>query len=192
MDQYYIAVDSQDVIIAVSRKKTKEYLNVKFSLTYLNHIGMSIDESAISTRVYNPYILYKYNRANRSIEVTSNVSALKKGIIRNLKLICETGIKKGFSLELNGELRTYHCSITDQLAIGQAIAIAQANKECDIKCIINGVSDFIPHSLDECQQVMLALSEHILEMRRSYFQYQKEILETSDQDILNVEWSRPS
>lgn len=191
MTFYYIAVDAQDVIVAVSKEKTKEYLKHRFSLDYLNHIGMCIDEQAISTRIYNPYILYKYNRTNQTIEVASNVSNLKKGIIRNLKLTCENTIKKGFSVQFGpDDIRCYHCSLTDQLAVQQSIVYAQEYGSCPIKCYLNGAPEFLDHSLSECQLVMLEMSKHILSVRQTYFQCQKEIFETSDQEILNLEWTR--
>lgn len=192
MDMYYLVLDADSNVVSVTLEKLRESTDKAFPIDYLNRLGFSIAFGTKSLRIHNLYVNYKYDADKNVIVPYSNLTTIRGNLANNLRSSCDLQINEGFTVMINESERFYRCSLTDQLAIMQSVVIAKDTKSCEIKCEVGGdAPKFVTHSLEDCEEVLLAMSKHVLEMRKRYTS-KKNLLETSNDEkaLSAITWSR--
>lgn len=190
MKSYYPIVDQNNNLFALTVEKTKEAVDILFPADYLNRLGIQL-ENKNYVRVANPYVIYKLDAQKRQLQTYNNLETFRTGVTNNLRVNCENTINEGFAVKFGDVERFYRCTITDQLAIAQAVALAEANGSAEIKCEEAGDKPkFIEHDLTECKLVNTKMAQYILEQRKKYDQKKGLVQALNDASALGkVQWS---
>ena len=191
MKSYYPIVDKNNNLFALTVEKTKEAVDILFPSDYLARLGISL-EGKNYVRISNPYVIYKLDVQKKQLQTYNNLETYRTGVTNNLRVNCENAINEGFTVKFGDIERFYRCSITDQLAVAQAVAIAEANGSCEIKCEEAGNKPtFIDHDLAACKLVYTKMGQYIIEQRKQYDAKKGLVQELNDADALGkVQWSK--
>lgn len=185
MSVFYPIVNDKNEILAFSTVKTVDCLNLEFNESDLTKHGISPKGSY--SKLSNSFVKFKIS--NKEIVKEANDSFLRYALNTNIKLSMVTELTNGFFVKFGKEERFYRCDITDQLTIIQALAIAEEDGSCDIKCEVGGSSQkFVSHSLSECKIVNLEMSRHILSLRKRYEERKSEAKNKTLDEVGNLIW----
>ena len=190
MKSYYPIVDQNNNLFALTVEKTKEAVDILFPADYLGRLGIALGDKNY-VRVNDPYVIYKLDAQKKQLQTYNNLQTFRTGIVNNLRAQCEAAINEGFTVKFGDVERFYRCNITDQLAIAQAVALAEANGSAEIKCEAAGNNPaFVEHDLAECKLVYTKMAQYVLEQRKKYDQKKGLVSALNDASALGkVQWS---
>ena len=181
MRVYYPIIDSNTVLVALTQEKTVDSLDVTFAEDYLLRLGITLG-SDVRVNIPKGFIVYVYNSATRQIERSEEISIFRSVFNNAARSRCEQSIVSGVTYKG----RLYGTDVTDQLSIQQALIIAQVDGTVDIKCTIDGVSQFVAHNATECSELYYTLSTYILNQRKQLLATRTAINSATNADQLSL------
>lgn len=167
--EYYLILDV-DKIVALTTTKNSRASDILVTKEQLLNVGIDTGD-ALTYQVSSSYVTYHYNKEQKLIFTKDNpdfVLNLRKNV-RSASIAIFLADKFTVAFSENDE-RTYSASEVSQRNIMQAHAAVKTLKTVELQCRVkHGMGeDFVQHTEEEMQHVVVAMYEHILKIRKSY------------------------
>ena len=167
MTQEYFLHVKAGKILGVTTTQTRKNPEKKFTTEDLQIAGILIPESFEGYHALSsPFVDFFYDENSETIYNT-----VKEGFVEESYAICAKAqkainISEGFWVTFEDGTRHYSLSETSQLNILTAKAQADIFGSAEIFCKIGDKKEFLLHSREDCEKVIVAMYQKVLTSRK--------------------------
>ena len=167
MTQEYFLHVKAGKILGVTTTHSRKNPEKKFTTEDLQIAGILIPESFEGYHALSsPFVDFFYDENSETIYNTA-----KEGFVEESFAICTKAqkainISEGFWVTFEDGTRHYSLSETSQLNILTAKARADIFGSAEIFCTNDGKKEFLNHSKEDCEKVIVAMYQKVLDSRK--------------------------